>query len=193
MSIEPAGADLDRVRDLCADLAGAADGELLAWAGPGDVDAVAAEVFGVVTDAGLLADADPRHPVSVPADGDALMSRMWELDEPAAVELLASLCDSTRSNRPRRRRLRRGYQDDAQDIFAEMASLFGSGARWWTNTDLTTWNPITQHTFDAIIVGAGNGLIVTVIAFEGGELRQPDKWSRDRLMSPRYPDSPAGS
>jgi hypothetical protein len=57
------------------------------------------------------------------------MSRMWELDEPAAVELLASLCDSTRSNRPRRRRLRRGYQDDAQDIFAEMASLFGSGDR----------------------------------------------------------------
>jgi hypothetical protein len=44
MSIEPAGVDLDRVRDLCADLAGAADGELLAWAGPGDVGAVAAEV-----------------------------------------------------------------------------------------------------------------------------------------------------
>jgi hypothetical protein len=116
MSIEPAGVDLDRVRDLCADLAGAVDGELLAWAGPGDVDAVAAEVFGVVTDAGLLADADPRHPVSIPADGEALMSRMWELDEPAAIELLVSLSD-----------------------------------------------------------------------------RQPDKWSRDRLMSPRYPDSPARS
>jgi hypothetical protein len=121
------------------------------------------------------------------------MSRMWELDEPAAVELLARLSDSTRSNRPRRRRLRRAYQEDPEDIFAEMASLFGPGARWWTNTDLTTWNPITQHTFDAIVVGAGSGLIVTVIAFEGGELRQPDNWSRDRLMSARYPGSPADS
>lgn len=193
MSMEPAGADLDRLRDLCADLAGAADGELLAWVGLGDADAVAAEVFQVVTDAGLLADADPRHPVSIPADGDALMSRMWEVGEPAAFELMANLSASTRSNRPRRRRLRRGYEDDPQDVFAEMASLTGPDTRWWTNTDLTTWNPITQHTFDAIVVGAGNNVIITVVAFEGGELRQPDKWSRDRLRAPRYPDSPADS
>lgn len=193
MSMEPADADLDRLRDLCADLAGATDGELLAWAGPGDADAVADEVFQVVTDVGLLADADPRHPVSIPADGMALMSRMWGVDEPAVFELLASLAASTRSNRPRRRRLRRGYQDDPEDIFAEMASLTGPEACWWTNTDLTTWNPITQHTFDAIVVGAGNGVIVTVIAFEGGDVRTPDKWSRDRLMAPRYPDSPGSS
>jgi hypothetical protein len=188
MGRESAGADVDRLRDLCADLAGATDGELLAWAGPGEADAVAAEVFEVVTDAGLLADADPRHPVSIPADGDALMGRMWEVDEPAALELLASLSESTRSNRPRRRRLRRGYQDEPEEIVAEMAAVPGPGARWWTNTDLTTWNPITQHTFDAIVVAAGNGVVLTVIAFEGGDVRSPDKWSRDRLMAPRYPD-----
>jgi hypothetical protein len=193
MSTEPAGADLDRLRDLCADLGSAADGELLAWVGPGDADTVAAEVFQVVTDAGLLADADPRHPVSIPADGDALMSRMWEVDEPAAVELMANFSASTRSNRPRRRWGRRAYQADPEDIFAEMASITGPGTQWWTNTDLTTWNPITQHTFDAIVVGAGNGVILTVIAFEGGDVRTPDKWSRDRLMAPRYPDSPADS
>jgi hypothetical protein len=139
---------------------------------------MAAEVFQVVTDAGLLADADPRHPVSIPADGDALMSRMWEVDEPAAIGLLTSLADSTRSNRPRRRRSRRGYQDDPQGVFADMARLLGPGTRWWTNTDLTTWNPITQHTFDAIVVGAGNGMIVTVIGFEGGDVRKQDRWSR---------------
>jgi hypothetical protein len=150
--------DLDRLRDLCAGLAGeVGDGELLAWAGAGDAVAVAAEVFQVVTDAGLLAEADPRHPVSIPADGDALMSRMWEVDELAAVELLTSLCESTRSNRPRRRRLRRGYRDDQEDIFTEIAGLLGPAGRWWTNTDLTRWNPITQHTFDAVIVGAGRG------------------------------------
>jgi hypothetical protein len=160
MSMEPADADLDRLRDLCADLAAATDGELLAWAGPGDAD--------------------------------ALMSRMWEVDELTMFELLASLCASTRSNRPRRPRLRRGYQADPDDIFAEMASLPRPGTRWCTNTDLTTWNPITQHTFDAIVVGAGNGVIVSVIAFEGGDVRTPDKWSRDRLTASRYPDS-AGS
>ena len=180
-------ADLDRLRGLCAGLAGeVGDGELLAWAGVGDADAVAAEVFQVVTDAGLLTDADPRHPVSMPANGDALMSRMWEVDHLAAIELLTSLCESTRSNRPRRRRLRRGYRDDPEDIFAEIAGLLGPDARWWTNTDLSRWNPITQHTFDAIVVGAGTGAIVTVIAFEGGELRLPDRWSRDRLRSPGY-------
>jgi hypothetical protein len=29
--------------------------------------------------------------------------------------------------------------------------------------------------------------------FDGGEVRTPDKWSRDRLMAPRYPDSPGSS
>jgi hypothetical protein len=27
---------------------------------------------------------------------------------------------------------------------------------------------VTQHTFDAMVVGAGNGIVVTLIAFEGG-------------------------
>jgi hypothetical protein len=49
-----------------------------------------------------------------------------------------------------------------------MASLIGPGARWWANTDLTRWNPVTQRTFDAVVVGAGNGVILTVVTFEGG-------------------------
>jgi hypothetical protein len=193
MNMSSASGDLDRLRDLCADLASAGNGELLAWVSPGEADAVAGEVFQVVTDAGLLADADPRHPVSIPADGDALMSRMWEVDEPAAMELLMSLSGSTRSSRPRKRRLRRGYQDEPEDIFAEVATLTGPAASWWTNTDLTRWNPITQHTFDAIVVGAGNGMIVTVVAFEGGDLSQPDRWRREGLPMPRHPGGPFSS
>ena len=122
MDLDAAGGDLDTLRDLCAGLASlVGDGELLAWAGAGDAEEMAAEVFQVVTDAGLLADADPRHPVSIPADGDALMSRMWEVDEPAAIGLLTSLADGTRSNRPRQRRFRRGHQDDLQSVFADTA------------------------------------------------------------------------
>jgi hypothetical protein len=60
------------------------------------------------------------------------------------------------------------YQNEPRDILSEIARLTGPGTRWWTNTDLTTWNPVTQHTFDAMVVGAGNGLVVTLIVFEGG-------------------------
>ena len=110
-------------------------------------------VFGVVSDAGLLADSDP-------------MGR--NLARSTAIELLVSLEASGAGDRSRRARRLRRYQDEPSDVFAEVARLTGPGTRWWTNTDLTTWNPVTQHTFDAMVVGAGNGIVVTLIAFEGG-------------------------
>lgn len=176
----PAADNLDRLRDLCADLAGElGDGQLLAWADASVPAAVPDVVFGMVSDAGLLADSDPmgrnlarsprrRQKVSVPADADELWGRMWEVDEPTAIELLISLEASGSRDRSRRARRLRRYQDEPRDIFAEMARLTGPGTRWWTNTDLSTWNPVTQHTFDAMVVGAGNGTVVTLIAFEGG-------------------------
>jgi hypothetical protein len=174
--------DLDRLRELCADLAGAlGNGQLLGWAHASVPAAVPDVVFGVLTDAGLLADNDllARNPapsprqrlrqkVSVPADADELWSRLWEVDEPTAIELLISLEASSDRDRSRRSRRLQRYQDDPRDILAEMARLTGPGTRWWTNTDLSTWNPVTQHTFDAMVVGAGNGVVVTLIAFEGG-------------------------
>ncbi len=160
---------LDRLRDLVSGLASSVgNGEMLAWANPGDITGVPDAVFGVVREAGLLGDADPGHLVSIPADADALMSRMWEIDESEAIGLLMNLAASTRSDRPRHHFQRRRYEDDPQEVFDEMASLIGPGARWWANTDLTRWNPVTQHTFDAVVVGAGNGVIVTVVTFEGG-------------------------
>jgi len=135
-------------------------------------------VFGVLSDAGLLANSDPmrgnpvrsarRQQVSVPADADEMWSRMWEVDEPTAIELLITLeAGGNRDHSRRARRLQR-FQADPRGVFGELAILTGPGSRWWTNTDLTTWNPITQHTFDAMVAGAGNGIVVTLIAFEGG-------------------------
>jgi hypothetical protein len=176
----PDADDLDRLRDLCADLAGTlGNGQLLAWANASVPAAVPDVVFGVVSDAGLLADNDPlrrnlvpssrrRQKVSVPADADELWSRLWEVDEPTAIDLLVSLEVSGAQDSSRRARRLRRYQDEPGEVFEEMARLTGPGTRWWTNTDLTSWNPITQHTFDAMVVGAGNGIVVTVIAFEGG-------------------------
>jgi len=168
----PGGGKLDRLGDLLAGLGAAlGTGDILGWASPGAINAVPDEVFRVVTNAGLMADGDPRRrrPVIIPADGAALMERMWEVDEPAAIGLLTTLAASTQPSRPRRHHPGRRYEDEPQDIFAEIASLTGPDTRWWTNTDLTRWNPITQHDFDAVIVAAGGGIIVTLIAFEGGE------------------------
>jgi len=45
MDLDAAGGDLDTLRDLCAGLASlVGDGELLAWAGAGDAEEMAAEV-----------------------------------------------------------------------------------------------------------------------------------------------------
>lgn len=176
------GGNLTQLEELVADLGGplSSGGGMLGWATAGDLTEVPAEVYRVVGESGLLADGDPRvrkalrlrtevdprlrQEASIPADADALMERLWEIDEDAAIDLLVSLAES---NRPRRQRRQR--QPDPQDTFEELARLAGPDVRWWTNTDLTRWNPITQHTFDAIIVGAGNGVIVTLIAFDGGE------------------------
>jgi hypothetical protein len=167
---EPSDSEnLDRLRELLAGLGGAlGGGGLLGWVGAGDIGDVPRQVFTVVGEAGLLGDGDLRRPVSMPADAAALMSLMWEVEAAAALELLASLAGTSGPSRVRQRHLRRSYAAEPRDIFAELAGLTGPGTRWWTNTDLTNWNPITQHTFDAVVVAAGNGIIVTLIAFEGG-------------------------
>lgn len=54
----------------------------------------------------------------------------------------------------------------ARQVFEAMVRLLGPGTRWWANTDLMAWNPVTRHTFDALVVGAGNGIIVMVLAFD---------------------------
>jgi len=176
----PGNQNLDRLNDLCADLgATVGNGQLLAWANACDAAAVPDVVFGVVSTVGLLADGglpngNPalrprrRQIADVPADADALWSRMWEVDEPTAIELLTNLAVSAQPSRSRRGRLLPSHQHQAQDVFQEMAHLTGPGTRWWTNTDLTSWNPITQHTFDAVVVAAGNDIVVTLISFEGG-------------------------
>jgi hypothetical protein len=177
------GDQLDRLRELCADFGtSVGDGGLLAWVTAGETTDVPHEVFRVVSEAGLLEDGysgrpqdrrrawrDSQRPVILPADADALMSLMWEVDEQAAIELLTSLALSAQSNRAGQRGWRRRHQTQPEDILQELVELAGPGLRWWTNTDLTRWNPITQHTFDAVVVGAGNGVILTLISFEGGE------------------------
>ena len=172
---------LARLRDLCSDLSGeVGNGQLLAWAEqslPADVPDV---VFSQVRDAGLLGDSVPargrparaaRSPwpqqtVSVPVDADELWARIWQVDEAAAIDVLVSLMTGSVRDRSRRARRLRRYEAEPEAVLAKLADLIGPGTHWWTNTDLTEWNPVTQHTFDAIVIGAGNGLVITVIGFD---------------------------
>jgi hypothetical protein len=68
---------------------------------------------------------------------------------------------------------RRRYEKaKARDVAKALARLLGPGARWWTNvsswtfTPARSWRPVTRHTMDAVVVGVGGGVIVTVVAFD---------------------------
>src|SRR5215469_171670 len=112
----PGADNLDRLRELCADLAGKlGNGQLLAWVDASVPAAVPDVVFGVVSDAGLLAGGDPlgtnpalsprwQQEVGLPADADELWSRMWEVDEPTAIDLLIRLEASCTRDPSRRAR-----------------------------------------------------------------------------------------
>jgi hypothetical protein len=177
----PDSGELDSLHDLLAGLGGTlGSGDLLGWAAAGGLADVPGEVYGVIGSAGLLGDgarppsrpapgrARPaRDPASVPGDAAALMSLLWEVDEESAIGLLASLVAGSRPKRGHHWG-QRPDQAEPQDVFDELVRLLGPDSRWWTNTDLTTWNQITAHAFDAVVVGAGDGVIVTLIAFEGG-------------------------
>lgn len=159
---------LDRLRDLVDGLGGSlGSGDLLGWVATGDISALPGEVYDVLGNAGLLGAGNSDLSFSVPGDAAALMSLMWEVDEPAAIELLMNLVAAGRPKRLRHQDPRR-FLPAPEDIFDEIAGLIGPAARWWTNTDLTNWNPVTTHAFDAVVVGAGNDIILTLVAFEGG-------------------------
>jgi len=54
--------------------------------------------------------------------------------------------------------------------FAEgLPKLIGNlNPRWWSNTDsqLTGWYPVTQHTFDAIVIGHSDELSASILAID---------------------------
>jgi hypothetical protein len=170
---------LDELRELVAGLgAELGSGDLLGWASAGEIADVPGEIYAVLGNAGLLGDAGrparrgprgrPAFQVSVPADAAALMDLMWEVDQATALGLLTGLVVANRPRRTRHRDLR-PPQPEPRDVFDEVARLIGPAARWWTNTDLSRWNPVTVHAFDAVVVGSGHGIIVTLVAFEGGD------------------------
>ncbi|MFD0689472.1 hypothetical protein [Actinomadura fibrosa] len=152
---------LDRIRALLAGLPGPlGNGELHAWANPGDVDGMHREVFGLI--GGLDVGRYPDDFVNVLDSPNDLADRLSEIDEADALQRLISIASSTLAYH-----LRGRYDETkARSVFGSLLRLLGHGTRWWTNTDFPAWKPVTPHVFDAVVIGVGNGITVTVLAFD---------------------------
>jgi len=93
----------------------------------------------------------------VPADAGELVAKLSETDEVKATGVLVWLMSTTMVYGGRGR-----YEEaKARDVAKALARLLGRGARWWT-----AWEPVTRHTMDAVVVGTGGGVIVTIVAFD---------------------------
>jgi hypothetical protein len=165
--VEPDGLSaagrLARAGGLLGEVAGpCGNGEILTWADPGDAQAVPGVVFGRIGTAGLLTGAYPGMAVHAPRHAADLMTRLREIDQAAAVEAFTSLATVSMAYHGRGR----CREADARPLFGTLARLLGRSARWWANADGGGWNPVTGHTFDALVTGAGGGVIVTVLAYD---------------------------
>ncbi|RJL32584.1 hypothetical protein [Bailinhaonella thermotolerans] len=152
---------LARIRALLSGLSGPhGNGELRAWANPGTAEGVPLEVFRLVR--GLDAGGGLDEPFEPPESPDDLAGRLTEIDEAGALRRLVRIASVTLAYRTP------GRYDEAKagEVFRALARLLGYGARWWTNTDLCGWDPVTRHVMDAVVVGAGGGVVVTVLAFD---------------------------
>lgn len=154
---------LARVTSLLAGLPGPyGNGELFVWAEHGDPGTVPAAVFHHIQDAGLLDPWSPPAPVDVPGGPAELMTRLDSLDPDAALQSLITL-----ATRPLAYRTHGRYDEaKATEVFTTLRRLLGHDTHWWANTDLISWNPVTRHTMDAVVVGAGGGVIVTMLVFD---------------------------
>jgi hypothetical protein len=166
-----AGERLTRIRGLVKGLAGPlGNGEMLAWVNPGDVDSMPQDVLALIVGAAerLECWVPGGSRDDVPRDAADLMTKLTEVDEAKGTETLVWLLSSTMAYRVSGRYA----EDKARDVAKALARLLGYDAHWWTNTDLDgypsfwPYSPVTQHTMSAVVVGAGNGVILTILAVD---------------------------
>ncbi|WP_433313308.1 hypothetical protein [Micromonospora chersina] len=102
------------------------------------------------------------HPPQAPQDAAQLQDRLSELDQEAALSVLVETSSETLAYRTKGR-----YSKvKAREVFGRLADLLGHQTRWWSNTDLTGWDPVSRHTMDALVIGAGGGVVVAVLAVD---------------------------
>ena len=156
---------LARIRSLLKDLPGEAGngGQMYAWVDPGDADSMPGHVWGLI--AGAMRSCCPGLIPAGAGVSDAVHKPpLAEVDEAAATELLSWLLSTglVYAGQGKYARSR------ARDLSTALARLLGSGTHWWTNISApgSGWYPATHHTFDALVVGVSDGVIVTILVWD---------------------------
>lgn len=165
------GERLTRIRSLLKGLPGPlGNGEMFAWVCEGDAESAPQEVFRLLDDAARRLErwgpggAAERAPASA-AD---LKTRLTQVEQTVAADFLVWLLTTTMAYGV-------GGRYDvykARALVEALAELLGYGTRWWVNGEQLDsrgargWNPVTRCTFDALVVGEGNGVVVAVLAVD---------------------------
>jgi hypothetical protein len=162
---------LTRIRGLLTGLPGPlGNGEMFVRVHPGGGDSVPREVFTLLDGVSERLErwgpgGSPDHVAADPAE---LMSRLREVEQPVAAEVLIWLLSTTMAYGGHGR-----YDEGkAVDVVDALTGLLGYGTRWWVNGEPSgsrgarSWSPVTRCTFDAVAVGAGGGVTVTVLAVD---------------------------
>ena len=154
---------LGRISSLLAGLPGPfGNGQMLVWVEHGDRGSMPQAVFDHLQQAGLLERCYPQIPVNVPETAAELMTRLERIDNQVAAARFTGVTTRTLAYHTR------GRYDEAKarEVFEALRRLLGFETTWWTNTDLTGWNPVTRHTIDAIVIGVGAAAIVALLAYD---------------------------
>ncbi|MFG3422943.1 hypothetical protein [Micromonospora sp. NPDC048063] len=153
---------LVRLRRLLAGLPGPyGNGRLWTLVRSSDAEDPFPAAFAFLTEAAVIGSGSPYGTASqAPQDAAELSARMGEVDQDAASAVLVGMTARTLAYRTRGR-----YPiGQARDVFQKTISLLGHGTHWWTNTDLEAWNPVSRHVMDALVIAAGGGVLVAVLA-----------------------------
>ncbi|HEU5476126.1 MAG TPA: hypothetical protein VFV67_36330 [Actinophytocola sp.] len=155
---------LVRVRRLMMDLVGPDDGGTLLTLVEvlDDVDFFE-RVFGFIQECPVVdLVSGSGHQEWELRDAEQLRQRVREVDRDTALGMLVRIASTTLAYGGKRH----WSSDVAQETVGRLAQLLGAEARWWTNSDLRSGNPVTRYTFDALVIGRGGGVGVAVLAVD---------------------------
>ncbi|WP_142214002.1 hypothetical protein [Streptomyces sp. SLBN-118] len=131
---------------------------------PAGVGAVAEEVHSLAVEAQQAWARYAVHGAQGPDSPAEIADALTETTGQRAVELMTylSVDDLVFPGQLRRDRAH------ALRATERLVKLLGYESRWWTNIDdlstgVRAWTPVTRQTFDGVVAGAGNGLVVTLL------------------------------
>jgi hypothetical protein len=151
---------LTRVQQLLASLPGPyGNGLLQTLLDYEHADGPVAQVFAFVSASSAGPGADAAFRQHVPRDELEFTSVLREVDLDGARLAFESMTTRTLAYRTPGR-----YSAaNAASVFRALAQLLGRQARWLTNTNGTTWRPVTSWAMDTLFIGTGNGILVAIL------------------------------